>query len=92
MGIGKNGEKTDGYEPGMELLGKQTIFAEGCRGHLTKALFDKFDLREGKDPRPMPSASRSCGISIGKSSRAQSGIPLAGLCPPMFMVARSSII
>ncbi|MGC6485579.1 MAG: electron transfer flavoprotein-ubiquinone oxidoreductase [Candidatus Puniceispirillales bacterium] len=51
MGIGKDGEKTDGYEPGMELLGKQTIFAEGCRGHLTKTLFEKFDLREGKDPQ-----------------------------------------
>ena len=51
MGIGKDGEKTDGYEPGMELLGKQTIFAEGCRGHLTKGLFEKFDLREGKDPQ-----------------------------------------
>ena len=51
MGIGKDWEKTDGYEPGMELLGKQTIFAEGCRGHLTKTLFDKFDLREGKDPQ-----------------------------------------
>ncbi len=51
MGIGKDGEKTDAYEPGMELLGKQTIFAEGCRGHLTKTLFDRFDLREGKDPQ-----------------------------------------
>ena len=51
MGIGKDGEKTDAYEPGMELLGKQTIFAEGCRGHLTKTIFDRFDLREGKDPQ-----------------------------------------
>ena len=51
MGIGKDGEKTDAYEPGMELLAKQTIFAEGCRGHLTKTLFDRFDLREGKDPQ-----------------------------------------
>lgn len=51
MGIGKDGEKTDGYEPGMELLGKQTIFAEGCRGHLTKRLFEEFNLREGKDPQ-----------------------------------------
>ena len=51
MGIGKDNEKTDGYEPGMELLGKQTIFAEGCRGHLTKTLFDRFQLREGKDPQ-----------------------------------------
>ncbi len=51
MGIGKDGEKTDSYMPGMDLLAKQTIFAEGCRGHLTKGLFEKFDLREGKDPQ-----------------------------------------
>ena len=51
MGIGKNGEKTDGYMPGMDLLAKQTIFAEGCRGHLTKGLFETYELREGKDPQ-----------------------------------------
>ena len=51
MGIGKNGEKTDGYMPGMDLLAKQTIFAEGCRGHLTKGLFETYRLREGKDPQ-----------------------------------------
>ena len=51
MGIGKDGAHTDGYMRGMELLGKQTIFAEGCRGHLTKTLFETFDLREGKDPQ-----------------------------------------
>ncbi|MBT3656066.1 MAG: NAD(P)/FAD-dependent oxidoreductase, partial [Alphaproteobacteria bacterium] len=51
MGISKDGEKTDGYMPGMDLIGKQTIFAEGCRGHLTKGLFNIFGLREGKDPQ-----------------------------------------
>ena len=51
MGISKNGEKTDGYMPGMDLLAKQTIFAEGCRGHLTKGLFETYELREGKDPQ-----------------------------------------
>ncbi len=51
MGVGKDGEPTDSYMRGMELVGKQTIFAEGCRGHLTKTLFEKFDLREGKDPQ-----------------------------------------
>ena len=51
MGIGKDGAPTENHLPGMELLAKQTIFAEGCRGHLTKTLFDKFDLREGKDPQ-----------------------------------------
>ena len=51
MGIGKDGEKTDQYMPGMDLLAKQVIFAEGCRGHLTKGLFETFNLREGKDPQ-----------------------------------------
>lgn len=35
----------------MELHAKVTIFAEGCRGHLTKALSKKLDLR--KDCEPM---------------------------------------
>ena len=51
MGIGKDGNPTDNYMRGMELHAKQTIFAEGCRGHLTKNLFEKYDLREGKDPQ-----------------------------------------
>jgi len=51
MGIGKDGQPTESYMRGMELHAKQTIFAEGCRGHLTKTLFDKFSLREGKDPQ-----------------------------------------
>jgi electron-transferring-flavoprotein dehydrogenase len=51
MGIGKDGAPTDSYMRGMELHAKQTIFAEGCRGHLTKTLFEKFGLREGKDPQ-----------------------------------------
>jgi electron-transferring-flavoprotein dehydrogenase len=51
MGIGKNGEHTDSYTPGMELHAKQTIFAEGCRGSLAKGLQELFKLREGVDPQ-----------------------------------------
>tara|TARA_B100001750_G_scaffold237463_1_gene242619 strand:- start:2276 stop:3898 length:1623 start_codon:yes stop_codon:yes gene_type:complete len=51
MGIGKDGEKTDMYEPGMELHAKQTIFAEGCHGSLTKQLIAQFDLRKDSDPQ-----------------------------------------
>jgi len=47
MGIGKDGEKLDSYEPGIELHAKWTFFAEGCRGSLGKQLMDKFGLREG---------------------------------------------
>ena len=51
MGIGKDGQRTDHYQPGIELAGKQTLFAEGCRGSLTKTLFQRFGLREGVDPQ-----------------------------------------
>src|SRR5574343_701810 len=51
MGIGKDGEQTGNYQPGMELHAKQTIFAEGCRGSLTKVLFERFNLRDGVDPQ-----------------------------------------
>ncbi|HEY9032278.1 MAG TPA: electron transfer flavoprotein-ubiquinone oxidoreductase [Kangiella sp.] len=51
MGIGRDGEKKDGYMPGMELHAKYTLFAEGCRGHLGKELIAKFELDEGKEPQ-----------------------------------------
>ena len=51
MGIGKDGEPTAQYQPGMELHAKYTIFAEGARGHLGKRLMSKFNLNEGKDPQ-----------------------------------------
>ena len=49
MGIGKDGECTANHQPGFELHARQTIFAEGCRGSLTKTLFEKFDLRDDAD-------------------------------------------
>ena len=51
MGISRDGEQKDGYMPGMELRGKYTLFAEGCRGHLGKQLIRKFELDKGKDPQ-----------------------------------------
>jgi len=51
MGISKEGEKKDAYQAGYELLGKYTIFAEGCRGNLGEQLMDRFDLRAESDPQ-----------------------------------------
>jgi len=51
MGIGKDGQPTDSHQVGVELHAKQTLFAEGCRGSLTKTLFERFKLREGVDPQ-----------------------------------------
>jgi electron-transferring-flavoprotein dehydrogenase len=46
MGISKKGEKTDAYQPGVELHGKYTLFAEGCRGQLARQLEERFKLRK----------------------------------------------
>jgi electron-transferring-flavoprotein dehydrogenase len=51
MGVNRKGEQTEAYQPGVELLGKYTFFAEGCRGHLGLQLEKKFGLREGVDPQ-----------------------------------------
>ncbi len=51
MGIGKDGQPKANHEPGYELLGKQTIFAEGCRGSLGKHLIERFDLDADCDPQ-----------------------------------------
>jgi len=51
MGIGKDGQQTENYQPGMELHAKYTFFAEGCRGNLGKQLQEKFNLRDGVDPQ-----------------------------------------
>ncbi len=51
LGVNRKGEKTEAYQPGMELHGKYTFFAEGCRGQLGKELEAKFRLREGADPQ-----------------------------------------
>ncbi len=51
MGVGKDGEPTDAFQLGMELLGKYTFFAEGARGHLGKQLIAKYQLDAGKDPQ-----------------------------------------
>ncbi len=51
MGLDKDGNPGPNHEPGVELHAKQTMFAEGCRGHLGKQLMEKFNLREGVQPQ-----------------------------------------
>jgi len=51
QGIGRDGGKKADYQPGVELRARYTLFAEGCRGSLTKTLFERFDLRRGVDPQ-----------------------------------------
>ena len=51
LGVGKSGEPTDGFQLGMELHAKYTVFAEGSRGSLGKQLIARFALDAGKDPQ-----------------------------------------
>ncbi len=51
MGIAMDGSEKAGFEPGIEIRAKHTIFAEGCRGHLGKELISKFDLDADRDPQ-----------------------------------------
>ncbi len=51
LGVGKDGEPTENFQLGMELLGKYTVFAEGARGHLGRQLISRFKLDEGRDPQ-----------------------------------------
>jgi electron-transferring-flavoprotein dehydrogenase len=51
MGVAKDGSHKGDYQPGMELHGKYTLFAEGARGHLTKQLKAKYDLERDCQPQ-----------------------------------------
>ncbi|HSZ90913.1 MAG TPA: electron transfer flavoprotein-ubiquinone oxidoreductase [Acetobacteraceae bacterium] len=51
MGIGKDGNPTDNFQRGMELRARYTLFAEGCRGSLSKQLIRRFHLRDDHDPQ-----------------------------------------
>jgi electron-transferring-flavoprotein dehydrogenase len=51
LGLGKDGQPHDGFQLGMELKGRYTIFAEGSRGHLGKQVIARHRLDGGKDPQ-----------------------------------------
>ncbi|WP_336347353.1 electron transfer flavoprotein-ubiquinone oxidoreductase [Pseudomonas monsensis] len=50
LGVDREGNPKEGlYTPGMELRGKYTLFAEGCRGHIGKQLIKRFNLDSDAD-------------------------------------------
>jgi len=51
MGIDKEGKPKDSFEPGINIIGKVTVFAEGCRGHLGKEVIRKYSLDQNKSPQ-----------------------------------------
>ena len=51
MGVAKDGTRKPDWQPGMELRAPYTLFAEGCRGSLTKTLERRFGLRDENRPQ-----------------------------------------
>ena len=51
MGVGRDGKPTSQYQQGIELRGKYTFFAEGCRGHLGRQLMERYRLNADSDPQ-----------------------------------------
>jgi len=51
VGVAKDGGPKDSFERGMELRAKATVFAEGCRGSLTKEVMAKFELDADCEPQ-----------------------------------------
>lgn len=51
MGVGRDGQPTEHFQPGMELLAKYTVFAEGARGQLGRELIARYQLDDGRDPQ-----------------------------------------
>ncbi|EDQ91275.1 uncharacterized protein MONBRDRAFT_23517 [Monosiga brevicollis MX1] len=51
VGIDKDGSLKPTFARGIELIARQTLFAEGCRGSCSEAVMKKFNLRDGVEPQ-----------------------------------------
>ena len=74
LGVAKDGHHKPDYQPGMELRGKYTLFAEGARGSLSKILGQRFGLQDGPraaEIRHRP--ERTLGTAAGQASQGAGG-------------------
>ncbi len=51
MGIAADGSEKPTFVEGIEIHAPLTVLSEGCRGHLSKQLIDKFELAKDADPQ-----------------------------------------
>lgn len=80
MGVGRDGHHKSGYAPGMALLAKYTLIAEGARGSLAKRLAAMFHLHQNQPQK--------FGLGLKElweipSSRHKKGLVLHGLGWPL---------
>ena len=57
MGLDNNGNPTERYQPGVEIMAQHIVLAEGCHGSLTKKVIERFDLRHN-------SSNQTYGLGI----------------------------
>lgn len=72
MGLDKDGNPKDGYTQGVDIAAGVTVLAEGCRGHLTKQLIERYELDKDCDPQ-------TYGIGLKELWQCQSGKVEPGL-------------
>ena len=51
LGVGRDGQPTANFQPGVELHARYTMFAEGSRGQLGRQLIAGRGLDRGRDPQ-----------------------------------------
>ena len=51
MGVDSSGNPKDSYMQGIDIIAKTTVFAEGCRGHVSKQLIKHYALDNASDPQ-----------------------------------------
>lgn len=49
VGIAKDGSPKDSFARGMEFHAKSVVFSEGCRGHLSKQVMQKYNLNANNE-------------------------------------------
>ncbi len=64
MGIAKDGTLKDSFARGIELVARQTLFAEGCRGSCSEELIEKFGLRRAPSPTGEPRDVQTYGLGV----------------------------
>src|SRR5687768_8968503 len=50
-GVDRHGQRKPGFEPGVDIHARVTIFADGVRGNLTKSLVRQLGLDDGRSPQ-----------------------------------------
>lgn len=51
MGLDKNSQPKSTYQPGVKIQATYTLLGEGCRGHLSQELINRYQLNQTSQPQ-----------------------------------------